>query len=361
VDKPRARFKVIPEDFVVDEIPAYLPEGQGDHLYLHIKKRGLTTNDAVARIADTCGVPRRDVGVAGLKDKVAVTTQWLSIPALPGTKVEEKARAIEPDGTLEVLSLARHKNKLRTGHLDGNRFTIRLRGLSEAELPAISRTFLALGESGVPNAFGAQRFGKYGDNVERALAFLSGKERGPRDFRAKKFLFSSLQSHVFNAVLAEREALGTWNRPLLGDLLKLETGGMFVCTDVATDTDRAARGELGPTGPMFGVKMRSPEADALAFEAAIVARELGPSFDLAATQKLGEGTRRPLVLRPKDVACRVEATPGEQGPDLLVEFVLPKGAYATTVLARVVDAHEGSSEPAHDSADGSQDGDPIDP
>lgn len=356
MDKPHARIKTVPEDFVVDEVPAYEPSGVGDHLFLHVKKRGLTTNDAVARLSAALGVARRDVGVPGLKDKVAVTTQWLSFPALPGTAVEEKARALAAEPDLQVLTISRHGNKLRTGHLSHNRFAIRLRDVDPGRVDEIKATLLALAKDGVPNAFGAQRFGREGDNVERALAFISGKERGPRDVRARKFLFSSVQSHVFNAVLAAREADGTWNRPILGDLLKLETGGMFLCTDVQTDTLRAEQGELGPTGPMFGVKMRAAEHDALALETRIFTEVLGPDFDLSKTRPLGEGTRRPLVLRVQDMRITTEPgddaslngspNPREQRANLLVEFVLPKGAYATTVLARAVTPDEGSRDPA---------------
>ena len=374
MEKPHARIKSVPEDFVVDEEPAYPASGTGDHLFLHVKKRGLTTMDAVARLAEALGAPRRDVGVPGLKDKIAVTTQWLSFPAPPGSLVETKARALEPTADLEVLAITRHENKLRTGHLAKNRFTLRLRDVARDKIDQVKAAFLRLGETGVPNAFGAQRFGRQGDNVERALAFLSGKERGPRDVRARKFLFSSLQSHVFNAVLEERETDGTWNVPILGDLLKLESGGMFVCTDVQTDTERARQGELGPSGPMFGVKMRSPEHDALALETRVFSRLMGEGFDLGPTKPLGEGTRRPLVLRVQDLHVTLEEfgdapaahgasaapetpKPAEQRANLLVKFVLAKGAYATTVLSRVVTAEEGSPEAAPESPAGQEDAD----
>lgn len=343
MEKPRARIKQVPEDFVVDEEPAYAASGAGDHLFVRIEKRNLTTHDAVNALADALGVRARDVGVPGLKDKVAVTTQWLSFQANPGTDVEKRLEAFSFPG-IRVLESARHNNKLRTGHLARNRFKIRLRDVDEARLGEVTETLLALETSGVPNAYGLQRFGRHGDNVERALGFLSGKERGPRDLRAKKFLFSSLQSHVFNRVLEARQADGKWNVPVLGDLLKLETGGMFVCTDVQTDTARARAGELGPTGPMFGVKMRGPEHDAAALEERILVETLGADFDYGRTKPYGEGTRRPLVLRVAEMRVTQEGKSGEQRANLLVEFVLPKGAYATTVLACAVAAEEGSRE-----------------
>ncbi|MBK6460440.1 MAG: tRNA pseudouridine(13) synthase TruD [Myxococcales bacterium] len=352
VAKPRARIKTVPEDFVVDEEPAYVASGVGDHVFARVEKRNLTTHDAVSALAEVAGVHPRDVGVAGLKDKVAITTQWLSFLALPGTQVEERLRAYaaaaRPD--LRVLDLQRHGNKLRTGHLVENRFRIRLRDLDPARVAEVEAALLGLEASGVPNAFGQQRFGRDADNVARALAFLSGQERGPREPRARKFLFSALQSEVFNRVLAAREADGTWTTPLLGDVLKLETGGLFVCTEPEVDQARAARGELCPTGPMVGVKMRATEHEVLALETRVAAEVLGPSFDLGRTRALGEGTRRPLVLRVSQLkVTREEAASG--APDapharvnLVVEFALPKGAYATTVLARVVDAEEPTRE-----------------
>lgn len=339
-------MKTVPEDFVVDEEPAYLASGAGDHLFARVEKRDLTTADAASALAGVAGVHVRDVGVAGLKDKVAITTQWLSFLALPGTPVEERLRAYaaSPRPDLRVLELQRHGNKLRTGHLAQNRFRIRLRDLDPARVAEVEAALRGLETTGVPNAFGQQRFGRDGDNVAKALAFLSGKERGPREPRARKFLFSALQSEVFNRVLAAREADGTWTTPLRGDVLKLESGGLFVCTEPEIDQARAARGALCPTGPMLGVKMRAPEDEVLALESRVAADLLGPSFDLSRTRALGEGTRRPLVLRVSELKLTQEpATPdggAAPGVNLVVEFVLPKGAYATTVLARAVDADE---------------------
>ncbi len=340
-------MKTVPEDFVVDEEPAYAAAGAGDHLFARVEKRDLTTAEAASILAKVAGVHARDVGVAGLKDKVAVTTQWLSFPALPGTAVEERLRAYAaaPRPDLRVLDLARHGNKLRTGHLASNRFRIRLRDLDPARVGEVEATLRGLEATGVPNAFGQQRFGRGGDNVAKAMAFLRGEERGPREPRARKFLFSALQSEVFNRVLAAREADGTWTTPLRGDVLKLETGGLFTCTEPEVDQARAARGELCPTGPMLGVKMRAPEHEVLALEARVAEELLGPGFDLSRTRALGEGTRRPLVLRVSGLKLSREAAaapaPGAQpAVNLVVEFVLPKGAYATTVLARAVEADE---------------------
>jgi tRNA pseudouridine13 synthase len=365
VSLPRGTIKTSPADFVVDEIPAYDPSGEGTHLFVRFRKTNVTTDDAVRGFAKALGVERRDVGVAGLKDKVAVTTQWISIPALPG--IEERVAALTLEG-IEILEQRRHANKLKTGHLKGNAFTIVVRDIEQPELEHVMAALDRIGRDGIPNAFGAQRFGRDGDTHERARAWLTGKERAPNDPRLRRFHFSALQSSIFNAVLQHRVDDGTWNIPVLGDLLKKEeTGGMFVCTDVQLDGERAARGELCPTGPMVGDRMKEPEALASELEQRIIT-PLIEGIDLRRARSLGEGTRRALRLRVTELSHRMHASSHDepvlsghgvesasasvkvhasvdsqarQVGAITVRFVLPKGAYATTVLANafsVVDA-----------------------
>jgi tRNA pseudouridine13 synthase len=345
---PRGRIKTAPEDFVVEEIPAYEPSGEGTHLFLKFEKRGLTTDAAVRAITKALGIEMRDVGIAGMKDKVAVTTQWVSVPAPPKSPdLEQRAKALTIDN-IRVLDAKRHVNKLKTGHLRGNRFDIVVRDVPRDAIAKVLADMDRFGREGVPNAFGTQRFGREGDNAERARAWLTGKERAPGDPRLRRFHFSALQSAVFNAVLDARIADSTWNQPLLGDLLKKEdTGGMFVCTDVQADRERAGRGELCPTGPIVGARMRSADNDVKELEERIAAPFM-EGVDLDRARSLGEGTRRALRLRV--TACSVaevmnrtgvpghDETGDRQQPGALrVGFVLPKGAYATTVLSNAFD------------------------
>ena len=351
--RPTGRIKSFPEDFVVDEIPAYEPSGQGDHLYVRLRKRNLTTDDAVRAIARALGAELREVGVAGLKDKVAVTTQWISL-LTRAPEAEARARALEVEG-IEVLEVARHGNKLRTGHLRGNRFEIVVRGLTRDALTTVERELARIGREGVPNAFGAQRFGKHGDTATRARGWLTGTERAPGDPKLRRFHFSALQAAVFNAVLEARVADGTWIVPLAGDLLKKEdTGGLFVCTDVQADRERAARGELCPTGPIVGDRMRQPEGEARALEERIAAPWL-EGVDLRRARALGEGTRRALRLRVTDPTFAEVMNSAAGGPSpqpdgsyeehaCKLRFVLPKGAYATTVLSNVIDVTGGDRD-----------------
>lgn len=362
---PTGRIKTTPEDFVVHEIPAYEPSGEGTHLYLHLEKKNLTTDAAVRAITKALGIEMRDVGIAGMKDKAALTTQWVSVPVPPKQpEIEERAKGLAIDN-VRVLVAKRHTNKLKTGHLKGNRFELVVRGIDSTKLDDVRKKLESFAKDGVPNAFGTQRFGREGDNAERARAWLTGKERAPGDPRLRRFHFSALQSAAFNAVLDARVADGTWALPLEGDLLRKEdTGGIFVCADVQADRERAARGEVCPSGPIIGARMKWPEGVVKELEERLVAPFI-EGVDLERARALGEGTRRALRLYVTDlrveqvndsasVNTAVENDNREQGGALRVLFVLPKGAYATTVLANaltVVDA-------ARDSAPRSQDSEP---
>jgi tRNA pseudouridine13 synthase len=363
---PRGRIKVAPEDFVVEELPAYEPSGEGTHLFLRFEKKGLTTDAAVRIITKALGIEMRDVGIAGMKDKVAVTTQWVSVPApAKAVDLEERAKALTLD-SIKVLDAKRHGNKLKTGHLKGNRFDILVRDVEDDAVPGILEAMERFSKEGVPNLFGLQRFGKEGDNAQRARAWLTGKERAPGDPRLRRFHFSALQSAVFNAVLDARVADGTWNKAVLGDLLKKEeTGGIFVCTDVQADLERADRGEVCPTGPIVGARMRSAEGAIKELEERLAAPFL-EGVDLERARSLGEGTRRALRLRVS--GCSVaqvmnsKGVPGDDESDnrkqpgsLRVQFVLPKGAYATTVLANAFDLIDGSRNGKPGSTSGASD------
>jgi tRNA pseudouridine13 synthase len=341
---PSGRIKDNPEDFVVDEVPAYAPSGAGDHVFVRFTKRDWTTLDAVRAIARGLGCDPRAAGFAGMKDKRAVTTQSISLQPPRGTtsaQLAEQARALAVDG-ITVLDATPHPHKMKPGHLSGNRFAITVRGLPEERVGEVASALERVAREGVPNAFGAQRFGSYGDNAARALAWLRGQERPPRDPRLQRLLWSSLQSAVFNAVLDERAADGTWVTPIEGDLLKLRSsGGLFGCADVQTDGPRAASGEVSPTGPIIGARMRWPEGAVADLERRVSARILGDDFDLARTRSLGEGSRRALRLWVEDLRWETmkddrTSTPGKPAACMRVYFVLPKGSYATTVLGTAV-------------------------
>ncbi|MDC3959148.1 tRNA pseudouridine(13) synthase TruD [Polyangium jinanense] len=352
---PIARIRTSPEDFVVEEIPAYAPSGKGEHLYVTLRKTGKNTPDVARDLARSLGADPRGTGWAGMKDRHAITTQTISIQVPIAEDAEAKLAQMSLPG-VEILGAARHGNKLKPGHLVGNRFTITLRGLAQDDAARVGERLAEAGRVGVPNSFGPQRFGRDGQNPARALAWLRGEERGPRDRREQRLLFSALQSMLFNEVLGRRVEAGTWAAVLPGDLAKKhDSGGIFAVPAEGRDLDdakaRAEAGAISATGPMFGAKMRWPEGTPRDIEREVLATVLPDASRLEAFRALGEGTRRPLRLMVADMLVRpIDASGG-----LTVSFVLPKGGYATTVLAtacQIVDATSRASD-----ADGGDEGD----
>jgi tRNA pseudouridine13 synthase len=281
-----------------------------------VRKRGLETSEAARLLAEAAGVDPRDVGYAGRKDKHAVTTQWLSLPREP----------VDPgDERLQILEVARHPHKLRTGHVRGNRFAIRVRDVDAAaaeRLPALRERLLA----GVPNYFGTQRFGHEGRSLGDAARILrNARVRDPR------FAASVAQSAVFNRWLGDRVADGRLHALVPGDVLrKRETGGMFASADAEADAPRVAAGEVDPAGPMPGARMMPASGEAAERERRALE---ALAFDEQALRQLGRfapGTRRVARLVPADLDLRLD------GADLVAAFTLPSGSYATVVLGELV-------------------------
>ncbi len=322
-------LRASPEDFVVDEEPAYMPSGTGDHVFVRIEKRGLTTPQAVERIARALAVNARDIGVAGMKDRHAVTRQWLSLP--PPVTPEAAAALVLDD--VKILEHARHPHKLRTGHVRANRFVLRVRGVApDAEAQARAIFDVLAAPPGAPNWYGEQRFGRDGDNAEKGLAIVRG-ERPPRDRKLARLLVSSLQSKLFNDWLVARIADGLYTRVLAGDLLHKTGGGQFVCEDPSIDEPRLLAGEVGITGPMFGVSMRRPgDGSPAAQREQALLDAAGLSTDsFASVRAIAEGTRRDAAISVGAPSVRAI----EQDA-IEVSFSLPGGAYATAVMREVM-------------------------
>jgi tRNA pseudouridine13 synthase len=326
------RIRVSPEDFVVDELPLYPPSGEGEHTFVRIEKRLLTTDDVARSLARAAGIPAREVGYAGRKDRVAVTRQWFSLPGL------DPAQALELElSGAKVLEAVRHRHKLRTAQLAGNRFEIRIRDLAEGEFERARDHLRQIEERGFPNRFGGQRFGRGGANVERARAIVSGEKR-MSDRRSARFLVSALQAAVFNQVLETRPI--PLERVELGDLaVKHDSGGIFWVDDEAYDNERAADFEISATGPLFGTSSRRPKGAPAEREAAALAA-LGLPAPEAFRPPRGlrvRGGRRALRARPR------EAILEDEGDCLNLRFVLGPGTYATVLLEELFgELREGS-------------------
>jgi tRNA pseudouridine13 synthase len=318
------------EDFAVDEELPYAPSGAGDHVFARVEKRGLTSPDAARAIARALGVRDRDIGIAGMKDRRAVTRQWMSLPP-PVTP--EQALAVELPA-LRILEAVRHPHKLRTGHVRANRFVLRVAGAVAAADARARAILAALAEPpGAPNWYGEQRFGRDGDNAARGKALVTGAQRPGRDRRLDRLMVSALQSQLFNDWLAARLADGLYRRAIAGDVLHKRGGGLFTCDDPDTDSARLAAGEVVVTGPMFGDRMRQPAdgSPAAEREAAILASHQLERGAFAAVAAIAEGTRRDAAIAIGDVAISAV-----DGSTLDVAFTLPGGAYATTVMREVM-------------------------
>ncbi|HEU4579949.1 MAG TPA: tRNA pseudouridine(13) synthase TruD [Polyangiaceae bacterium] len=343
-----------PEDFVVDEQPLYTASGQGDHWYVRLAKRERTTADLERAVADAAQVPEREVGYAGLKDKHAVTTQWLSVP-VPHSVPPAEWQLAEP---YRVLEITRHANKLRIGHLEGNRFRIRVVGLGPGARAAAPALCERIRQQGIGNYFGPQRFGLDQRNLETALSLLARRRLGPRAGQRGKFLASVIQSELFNRYLIARSELGR-DRLLAGEVVRLQgSRAVFVIEDVEREAPRLAAGDIHLTGPIAGPKMKQPQGRPLELE-----REAAASvgLDEAGLRELGRsapGTRRDLLLRPASLSWHFEEAGGEQA--LIVEFGLPAGAYASLVIRALTgqEFFRGDTPHPEPGADPAQEGEP---
>ncbi len=379
------QLKAEPEDFFVEEIPLYHPSGQGQHIYVEIEKRGLSTYAAINILARALNMSPGAIGYAGLKDAHAITRQTFSID-----RATPEAVAAINLPNLKILRVNRHQNKLKIGHLAGNRFVIRVRQVTEAALPLAEAILATLTEKGVPNFFGEQRFGRRAnthllgellirgdtanfvaeylgrpqpyeaphiqaarqlvdeDRLAEALAQWPGnlpderrvlaavvKAGGPSeaaiealDTKIMSFFVSAFQSELFNELLVKR--LDSLDRLQGGDVAYIHgKGACFIVQDVAVEQPRADRFEISPSGPLFGPKTLLAQGAPGQQEQAILAARGLTINDFKLPRLKLQGARRPYRIHLKQ--AKVWWDDG-----LLVSFELQPGAYATTVMAEVM-------------------------
>lgn len=379
-------IKETPDNFRVEEIPLYLPCGDGEHLYIGIEKKNLTTHDLLRKAANIFSVPERDIGYAGLKDARATTRQTISIPLVS----PDKAKQLN-DENITVLSAVRHRNKLRPGHLQGNRFDIRI-GATDTDAEPKARAIIAeLVATGVPNRFGRQRYGSLGNShligrallnqdheaairlivgdpelitnerwkqaatlfqngqVAEALAALPAHCRYERLVLRKldagrspkqalkslprsilRLYLSACQSFLFDRVVTMR--LASLDTVWPGDFaFKHDNGACFFVEDVAAENSRAEQFEISASGPMYGYKSTLARGQSGIIEESLLESEelklddfrLGGGLDMS-------GERRPLRIQLQQPLLRVENN------DIFITFSLPKGSYATSVLREII-------------------------
>lgn len=319
-----ARLRATPEDFQVEELSDLVPDGEGDHAWLTVRKRGANTDWVAKQLADFCGIKPVDVGYAGLKDRNAVTTQTFTVH-LPG-RPDPDWSALGLDG-VEVLAASRHRRKLKRGALAGNRFVLVLRE-TQGDREQIEQRLLAIGARGVPNYFGEQRFGSGGHNVQRAEAMFAGKRV---DRPTRSLLLSAARSQLFNAALAERVRRDVWDRPLDGEVWSLAGSRSWFGPDVGDEdlSPRLASGDVHPSGPLWGRGPLPTRGEALALETAAVAPWPALCAGLEAAGM--DQDRRPLRLLPRELQWQWldEAS-------LRLAFTLPPGSYATVVVRELL-------------------------
>jgi tRNA pseudouridine13 synthase len=330
-------LKLKPEDFQVDEIPLMIPAGEGEHIYLHIKKREVNTHWVARLLSEKFGVKENDVSYAGQKDRYAVTTQWFSIYA-PKIEMTLETRPF-PDEDIEILTQTRHSKKLRRGDLVGNRFNIVLRDIKPEEAnseeasveknksltdssietlkASIENNLEAIKKNGVPNYFGLQRFGRGGGNMDQALAMLTGQRR-EKNRQKKSMYLSAARSYIFNEVVAARIAQGLWGKSLAGDI------------DVSSNETQAAE---HATAPMWGRGRLNSKDDALKLEKTIS----GPHHELCdGMEHAGLNQER------RDIVSNIENMQWKwlENNDLSISFALASGHYATSVLQEFIAVEE---------------------
>ena len=395
------------EDFQVDELPAYDPCGSGDHVYARIEKAGLSTRQAILDVARALEIPPSTIGAAGQKDARGIARQILSVEGVEPSRI----RALDLP-RIRILDVARHRAKLRPGSLRGNRFTIRLREVATGRMGDVQDVLRVLARRGVPNYFGAQRFGMRGDTweigrsllagdfasavtlivgrpgvgdpvpVRRARALAAAGQYGdaanawPRGFAdcarlcrslertggdpqraifrldrsVLGFYVSAYQAWLFNRVLAER--LAGLDRLLPGDIaFSHETGLCSLVADPAAEQARVVRFEISPTGPIAGFAMSAPQDEAGTIEQRVLVEAGCTVKDLPHFGPLRcIGGRRPFRFPLESVG--IDSGTDHEGVHLELRFTLPPGSYATAVLREICkeQLREGPTDPEDERA-----------
>lgn len=319
-------IKVHPADFEVEEIPSYEPACIGEHLFLWVQKTDVGPEHLARTIAQRLNVPVGSIGTAGLKDRRAITRQWVSVPQEAEGQLSKLG-----GGGIELLRHTRHGNKLKPGHSRGNKFRILIRDADATKKHDLQAIIARIRELGLPNYYGPQRFGREGSTLDLGFECLAGKQ--PKRVRpfVFKFALSAVQSFLFNDTLARRIQDGYYRTVLPGDaMMKWPFGGLFVAEDVAAEQARFDARETVTAGPMFGKHTFATAGQAAEREAEVLKFHHLSAASFDGFGKLMGGTRRHNMVYLDDLTADWE-------PDgLRLTFSLPSGCYATVLMREVM-------------------------
>ena len=316
------------DSFVVEEIPLYEPIGKGEHLYINITKEGFTTREIQEKLAKFFDISINSVSFAGMKDKNARTTQTFSAHLVKIDENLENIAKIENNLPIKVNWVKPHKNKIKIGHLLGNKFTIKITDLKISQDEALERSKKIIEEikrHGLPNFFGPQRFGIQGKNIERGLKIIQGSKFNGSKWK-KRLLVSSFQSYLCNLYLFRRIETGNFKKILKGDIAKkYDTGGLFEVEYLSKEQKRYENHEISFTAPIYGSKMWNAKGPSEELE-----RKVLEEFDLNIEDFHQRGTRRLGRLLVPSINVKKSSS------GLILNFSLPKGAFATIVLREIM-------------------------
>lgn len=307
-------YKTKPEDFIVEEVPLYEFTGEGEHLILRIRKTNKTTLSVIKLISSIVNVPEKHIGYAGLKDKVSISIQFISIPKVVVKDIKNLIKELERNN-VEVLNITYHKNKLKPGHLKGNIFTVKLKEINKPE--KIIKNLEYLSTRGILNYYDTQRFSD--NNIEKALKLMKGEKIKVSPYE-KRLVVSALTSAIFNEYLKER---------VKRNLLMVLPGDIIINQQNFKLSRSKEELEIAknriPTGPIWGTHMMEPSEVPGELE-----REVLRKFDLKKEEfkKLKvKGTRRAIIVFPEDLEII-----RKDHNEITLKFFLPRGSYATVLL-----------------------------
>jgi len=311
------------KDFRVIERLPETPSGEGEHLWLTIAKDGQNTAWVARQIAQWANLKQRDVSYAGLKDRHAITEQTFSVH-LPG-KDAPSIESLNIDG-VTILNAQRHIRKLKTGHLIGNHFEIRIRNCS-LPLDEIQANWKLIAEQGVPNYFGPQRFGHGGNNVTKGVDWLLKGGKVPRNLQS--IYLSAVRSYLFNKLLAQRVSSNTWNTLIDNDFAQFTEGktGFYCELPEANDIKRCQLGQLSPGASLPGLS--KDEFALLDEREKMILEPYSEIIEAIEDRKVSRHFRKLRVLPENAQFSVIEGDP-------VFSFFLPAGCFATSVIAEVI-------------------------